>query len=477
MKFSSKHPVFIYAAAALLGFYAAANPTPWIFIPIIPFLFLDLKRALLCGALFATFYAYSTVTTPIPSIPPSGVDGEFLFTPSSVSASRSSFRSQWNYQGTVKFEGFTLPCQVSLPKQQTTVRPPADRAYLVKGTLKPGHGYRYSLYPDKEAPWFPVEGTHTWAEWRYASKQRVKEYVSKYYPSYQSTEFLGGILTGDFEDQAVKRSFGRAGLQHILAISGFHFTILTTVVLFLLRLALPPKYALNLLLLFLCSYFVFLGLGASILRAWLMSLIAIIGLLSRQTPVALNSLGFAVLAVLLIDPHLTYSIGFVFSFSVTASILLFFPIFKELLDRVFSPKDINTLKQLNFWDQHAYVIVSAAKNVIALSLAVNVAAIPLTLYFFGKFPLISLLCNLVVPLMVSVCMLLFVLGIFVPWLHYLNRSLVSMLLDFVNQLPAPLHVHWRMTLNKPVLFCWLTAAVIVGIWGWKRTQSRLEILC
>ncbi|ADI38780.1 ComEC/Rec2 family competence protein [Waddlia chondrophila] len=478
MKFSSKHPILIYASASLFGFYSATDLSPWLSIPLTAFFFLDRNRLLLCAILFCTFFAYSKINYPTLSIPPEGIHCQVLFTPSSVAASRSAFGTQWIYQGTATtlLQKNTVPCQIRLPKRASALRPPADRSYMIKGILKPGYGYQTSLYPDKEEPWLPIKGTWTPTEWRYASKQWVKGYVSRHYSPFQSAEFLGGILTGDFEDQAIKRSFGRAGLQHILAISGFHFTILTAVFLFFLRLLLPPKWALNTLLILLCSYFVFLGCGASILRAFLMSLCAIIGLLCRLSPVALNSLGFAVFAILAIDPLLVFSIGFVFSFSVTASILLFFPSTLKLLNAIFPSREAHVLKQMGIADQHCYLIVTAAKNTLALALAVNLTAIPLTLFFFGKFPLISLLCNLVVPLMVSISMFLFILGIFIPWLHGLNQFLVRILLDFVDQLPAPLHVHWRLPLNKPALLGWLTAAALLGIWGWRKAERRLEII-
>lgn len=476
MKFSSKHPALIYSSACLFGFYSAAKPSLWLCFPLLAFLFLDRSRLLLCAILFTVFFAYSSMNYPTPSIPAEGIQRQFLFTPGAVSTTRSAFGSQWVYQGTASYDQYSLPCQVRLSKNAQTTRPPADRPYIIEGTMKPGYGYTYSLYPDEAEPWVPVKGKWTAAEWRYTSKQWVKQFVAGYYPS-RSAEFLGGILTGDFEDQMIKRSFGRAGLQHILAISGFHFTILTTVLLFALRVVLPPKWALNSLLILLCSYFIFLGCGASILRAWLMSLVAIVGLLCRQTPTALNSLGFALLIILAIDPRLTFSIGFIFSFSVTASILLLFPLAQDLLDRLFPSRDIGQLRQMSSIDQHGYLIITSAKNALALALAVNASAIPLTLYFFGKFPLISLLCNLVVPFMVSVSMFLFILGLIFPWLHGMNQLLVEILLDFVNQLPTPLHVHWRMSLSLPVLLAWLTAAALLGIWGWRRTQSQVEIIC
>lgn len=474
MKFSSKHPILIYALAALLGFYTGLHPTPWLAIPLFPFIFLGWKRVLLCSAIFTALFFYQYYCYPVLDIPTSGIQGQFLFSPSSVSKTQSTFGSQWIYQGTAIVKGYKVPCQLRLPNKKGINRPIANKSYLVEGKLKPSYGYRYAIYLDQEKPWLPVSGSSSFAEWRYESKQWVKNYVKKHYRLSQTAEFLGGILTGDFEDQMVKKAFGRAGLQHILAISGFHFTILTSVLILLLRLIFPPKLALNFLLILLCSYFVFLGCGASILRAWMMSLVAIIGLLCRRTPIALNSLGFAILIILAIDPVLTQSIGFIFSFAVTASILLFYPLAYALIGKVFTARSYVRLKQMSYWDQHAYVVIALAKNVIALSIAVNLCAIPLTLYVFGKFPLISLIYNLIIPFLVSVVMFFFILGIFIPWLHPLNNILTQFTLDCVHHLPAPLHVHLRYSLDLTSLLTWMTLLSVVGIYGWTKSKNRLD---
>jgi competence protein ComEC len=129
---------------------------------------------------------------------------------------------------------------------------------------------------------------------------------------------------------------------------------------------------------------------------------------------------------------------------------------------------------MNYYDQHAYIVIALAKSVIALSLAVNICAIPLTLYFFGKFPLISLIYNLIIPFLVSLVMFFFIVGIFIPWIHPLNHALTQFTVDCVHHLPAPLHLHIRFPLDLSILICWMTLIAVVGIFGWAKTRNRLE---
>lgn len=335
MKFSCKHPILIYAAAALLGFYTGAYCSIWIIAACIPFMLLDWKRQLLCTSIFIIFFFYSSSSIPKPDSFLEYREAAYYFTPTSIALSKSTFGSQWIYQGDAMHRGKKFPCQIRVPKKKSSIRPPADCSYLICGKLKASHGFRYSIFLNKEAPWIPIKNTFSFAEYRYRSKQWVKNFVKKFYNETQAAQFLGGILTGDFEDQMIRNAFGRTGLQHILAISGFHFSIITAILLGLLRLIFPQKIALYILLLLLSSYLIFLGCSASILRAWLMSMIAIIGILWQKTPAALNSLGFAIFITLIIEPRLAFSIGFIFSFSVTASILIFYPLALNAISCIF----------------------------------------------------------------------------------------------------------------------------------------------
>lgn len=479
MKFSFKHPVLTYAFAALLGFYSSVYTTPWITIPFLLFLFLDTKRTLLSALVFLCALSYGSTLHQIPDIPTEGINGTLLFTPSTLSSRQSNFGQQWIYQGSGRLFSpnptSTLPITLRFSKKKGVDHPPSNQTYQIKGTLKKGYGSHYTFIASKTDPWTPVLNTWNLSEWRYQSKQRVKKYILKYYTNTRTAEFLSGILTGDFEDSLMRQEFGKVGLQHIMAISGFHFAIITASLLVLLRLFLPQKLALSLLMFFLCTYFVFLGCGPSILRAWAMSLVVIIGYLTEKVPVSLNSLGFALLLILIIDPRMTLSLGFAFSFAITVSILLFFPITKQLLEYLFPTRGFHSVKKMTLLDQHSYLIISLAKGVIALALAVNITAIPMTLYYFGKFPLLSLAYNLIIPFIVSLVMFLFILGLIFPFLHPINEALTHFMLNLIYNLPMNLHTSFRFSLPFAVLICYLTLLLFIGIYLWQRADKTRRL--
>ena len=141
--------------------------------------------------------------------------------------------------------------------------------------------WKIFLQTSKLSAWKPIEGTWSPAENRYQWKQGFASLLQKHYQNPQSQSFLTGIATGEFDDRLMAQDFSRFGLQHIMAISGFHFSIIAGFFSIILSAILPKRAALLLLVFLLSSYFLFLGTTASIMRAWIMCLIACLGVIFR----------------------------------------------------------------------------------------------------------------------------------------------------------------------------------------------------
>ena len=92
---------------------------------------------------------------------------------------------------------------------------------------------------------------------------------------------------------------------------------------------------------------------------------------------------------------------------------------------------------MDSWDRHGLCLLHFLRQGLALGIAVNLAALPLTLYHFHKFPLSGLLYNLFFPPMVSISLFLVAaaagVGLAFPWLaswiHSLNAAYTSFLLN------------------------------------------------
>ena len=242
----------------------------------------------------------------------------------------------------------------------------------------------------------------------------------------------------------LSNELSRFGLQHLMAISGLHFSILASLLGIGLCLIFSSRITSILTIILLSAYFIFLGNSPSVMRAWITLSIGLFGILTSKRSQALNSLGFAILVIVLYDPLSISEIGFQFSFIITASILIWFSPLDHLMQKIFMKRPLSQMVTYDWIDQHAYCILCFLRQALALTLAVNLAALPLTLYYFQKFPLMSLIYNLFFPFTVSLSMLLLLLAVMtapiIPILstlfHNINDQYTQFLLNLAFNLPG-----------------------------------------
>lgn len=457
-RFWIQTPALLYGLAMLLGVAFGLDfrwewiiPGAFLFAPLIsgksrlvPRLGLAFLIALASGFYVSAYYR-------LPDLPPDGVKGEGYFEIHGLIKSNTHIGSRWVYKGTLKsfyydgkIIGKNIPLQISLSEQSYLERPLANRSYAIEGILRKNEAGYYSLTPIKDQPWKALDRSWSLAEWRYLAKKIVKEYIKDHISNSQSAIFLGGLATGEFEDRLMKHEFGRFGLQHIMAISGFHFAIIALILSVLFRLILQKKSSHLLLMLLLSTYFVFLGTSASILRAWIAIVLALGATLIQKRGNGLNSLGVGLMVLLLIDPLMVQGIGFQFSFAVTAAILMIYGSCDRFIEMIVEKRGLFQTKLMNSWNQHGYLVIQGLRQGLALALAVNLAALPLLLFHFHKFPMMSLVYNLFFPFLVSLSMLLLLLGLFCPFLHYLNSFYTGAVLNLTYRMPQTVDAYWRI---------------------------------
>lgn len=506
-KFWQQNPALFYALAALLGCFLALEFSWLLLIPVFmlwgcPLIFhgnFTKSFFVRLGIAFITMagtYAYVTMQYRFPVLPAEGAIGNAQFEIQSFSVSTTHFGKFWVYKGVLKDftpdnpektiqSGHNIPVRLTLPVAPELHPPSADSDYLVHGRLKETKPGQYSFHVKKEELWHPVAGTWSLSQLRYKAKTAVSAYIQRHIQDTRVAVFLSGIATGDFDDRLMSFEFGRFGLQHIMAISGFHFAIIAAILSLFLRLVMSKRKATLLLIFLLSSYFMFLGCGPSVMRAWITIMIALAGYLLARRGNGLNSLGLALLAIILYDPLMCRSIGFQFSFIATAAILMLFRGCDWLIQNLFRKRNLSQMVLMNGLDQHGYFLLSWVRQGMALALAVNLAALPLMLYYFHKFPLMSLGYNLFFPFMVSVSMLLLILGVIgsliLPplgsFLHFINDHYTRFLLNFTYNMPATVDITWRVE-SFPTYLLVLHLCLIfwLGIWLREQAERRQEDL-
>lgn len=498
------HPALFYGIAFTFGVFCHLTPSFWIIIPCLslwfPFLFIALyprhreivKHLILSLITFITAWIYTAAHYEFPSLPSEGIVGNAHVKIKNISLQTSFFGQRWIYR--CEIDQFfpdtashsiasSLPCIITLPAGDKAKhpRPLANQEYWVAGKLVQTEKGSYILKVSSKTFWHAIADSWSWAEQRYLWKQKVSKWIELQFSHSLSGSFLAGLATGEFDDQWMRQQFARFGLQHLLAISGFHFAIIAGFLSFALRLFLSTRIRTVGLLLCLGIYCFFLGPQASILRAWIMCSLTLWGYILEKQTIALNSLGLALLATLGYNPLLCQELGFQLSFTTTAAILLFYSPAQAWLYDLFPRRNLSTVLQMNVWNQHAYCVLAFLRQGLALTLAVNAFALPLTLYCFHQFPWMSLLYNLFFPLLASFSLCFLLLGgmlSFVPFLadaiHYLNSHYTFYVLQLTYQVPAEMDNYLKVESLQPFWLIFYLCTISLGGIIWRERSAASE---
>lgn len=192
------------------------------------------------------------------------------------------------------------------------------------------------------------------------------------------------------EKQSLSRmqrtAFSSSGLSHLLALSGFHLTILVTLVnVLLLRSYLPWRLRRLVALLVipaLWAYAALTGFSPSLVRAVVMcSLLQVAFLLGREYSM-LNALGIAAVAILAVNPLTLLDVGFQLSFASMLAIGLM------------------ALPEINRLGNRGR-IGSAVLSTLLITVSCTLFTMPLVAYYFGRVPVLSVFSNLVASLLAT----------------------------------------------------------------------------
>ena len=186
----------------------------------------------------------------------------------------------------------------------------------------------------------------------------------------------------DMLDEDEKESFSRAGVMHIMAVSGLHTGILSLFIfniLFFLRRKLKIiRILITIALLWLFAFTA--GLSPSVIRASLMFSFLYSGQLFNRKINSLNSLLASAFILSLINPGVIFDPAFQLSYAAVLFIILFYKGF-------YSTLFFNNFLLKKIW------------QLISVSFVAQAGTLPLTLAMFNRFPVLFLLSNiLIVPL-------------------------------------------------------------------------------
>ena len=165
--------------------------------------------------------------------------------------------------------------------------------------------------------WVPERSFYQFRKW---IGSRFSEYLD---PS--ETGLLLGLLAGDRSGipDALRSDFQRSGLVHVLAISGFHVVLLAgMLMIFLKATGLPHRVVRMVAIALLFLYIPVTGGSPAVRRAVLMFAVPQVGALFQRPANTLNSLGVALLFIMIPEPSVIWNPGFQLSVAATMGILM-----------------------------------------------------------------------------------------------------------------------------------------------------------
>ena len=239
-------------------------------------------------------------------------------------------------------------------------------------------------------------------------------------------EFLKGIILADRTemDAEMVSDFSKSGLVHFLAISGTHLAIIFWLILYLLKPIFPTKFRkipIVLSLLFIWSFTIFIDYGSSVVRSCLMITAYYSFVLLQRKPDLLHAMAIAGFAILIFDTYQVFDVGFQLSFVAVFGIFwLNTPILKNL------PRPKNKIQDFLF-------------NVVSMSLAAQMATLPLVIFYFHQYSFLSIVANVIIVPFSEVIIVfsflmtvLFAFKIEFSWLSFIYEKLVDFLLKSIH---------------------------------------------
>lgn len=410
--------------------------------------------------------------------------GYCLFTVDDIVLQKNPFKNRYVFKGKIKLfqsdkghEYYGIPCTVRPPKAEQ--RPLASSDFFFRAHLTKTEDGGVLLEP--KGAWIKVQNTYSLAEIRLYCKKAFRSFIRKKISHTKGAEFLYSLCSGEIESQLMQNDFSRLGLQHILAVSGFHFSIIALFAGALLQRALPKKWASIALFILLSLYFCLLSSSPSILRAYLAATVALLGSMLGRKPCALNTLGICLLCELFIDPFVLFHIGFQLSFLCTAALLILNPVIKQLTRPLFPAKQKAAIITLPSLDKMYYFISRFLHEGLSASLSVHLVSIPVCLYYGSNFPLLSFIYNLFFPFLIALCMGLFLSGLLLmiippigSYVLEVSGNITGMLLKITEHPPLKLELGlFCSSLSACFIICYLLGVFVLFSWQKQKRQNFL----
>lgn len=313
---------------------------------------------------------------------------------------------------------------LSVPRDVAAMRLTAGQTVCVATTMHAPYNWGDSVTFDYAAylrhsgisgvgyarAWSTIDGTLSSLHWTdrltvraLRLSDRMEQVIRHTRLDEESVALLSAMLLGRKTglDRSTRTLYQDVGASHVLALSGLHLSILIGLLLYvLLRVAnyRPCGIVLGVLsLVLIWGYALLAGLSPSLVRASVMTSMFVLSILCGRGQEPLHTLGLAALVILILSPRSMWDVGFQLTFSAMLGLLHFGPLFAQC----YRPQGI-----LSRW----------VFSLFSTSVAVQLGAMPLVVYYFHQLPLMGLLFGVIFAVAAGWIIWLALSAIMLQWL-------------------------------------------------------------
>ncbi|MGB1037053.1 MAG: ComEC/Rec2 family competence protein [Bacteroidia bacterium] len=300
----------------------------------------------------------------------------------------------------------------------------------------------------------------------YAWQEKLKVLFDRHFRDQSIKGVAEALVFGykeDLDDDWMD-AFSKTGTIHVLAVSGLHVGIIFILLSFVLGLkrskgtSLLIKSIIAVSVLFL--YCLLTGFAPSVSRASLMFSTVILAKAFNRNSNIYNTLCFAAIVLLLINPFSIYNVGFQFSFLAVIGIVYYKDKFRSL------------------WPQSTW-LSDKIVTLLSVSVAAQITTFPLGLYYFHQYPNLFMISNLIVIPCITIVLyagvLFSILGLFndfiAEWLSSFMEvyiSFIAQVVHFIQDIPYAFFENVHITFTQMLLlYGFIIAYTVTLVHKWK----------
>ncbi len=228
---------------------------------------------------------------------------------------------------------------------------------------------------------------------------KIKNKIQKRLDKIDKTGYLNTFILGNknFIDNDIYNTYSKNGVLHIFSISGTHISLLASIIFFILNKIKRTNYNTIIVILFLLFYLVLTNFQASITRSIIFFLLLNLFKLKKIKISTLDTLLLAIIIILLINPKFIYNIGFIYSSSISFSLIFYNNKFNK-----------------------NYIL-----NTLLISLVSFLISLPITINLNYTVNILSILINLIfVPLICFIIYPLSLITFIIPFIYPIFKHLI-----------------------------------------------------